>query len=119
MIKLSVWYTIAIRHVLFYYAPYIVNNEKLARLKFGKFGKLRHIYLPISLVSIHTCNSGWIRQTFFHQADLLADLPNFSPTSFSSFTITTYVDSFNVCSTIAINQPYMNNVRFAIIIMLY
>ena len=46
------------------------------------FTKLYSPIAKISLISIHACNSGWIRQTFFHQTDLLVDSPNFSPTSF-------------------------------------
>ena len=45
---------------------YIVSHKKLKGLRFGKLCFFAKLYLPItqiSLISIHTCNSGWICQT--------------------------------------------------------
>ena len=62
-------------------------------LKFDEFGKL---YSKINLISIHTRNSGLICQIFFHQTDLLVDLPNFSPANFLLFMV---VDTVRKCSS--------------------
>ena len=48
------------------------------------FAKHYSSFAKISLISIHTHNSG---QTFFHQTNLLADSANFSPANFLSFTV--------------------------------
>ena len=72
-----------------------VNHKKLEGIKFGKFGKLCYFCQTLSAncknqSNIHTyctCNCGRIHKTFFRETDLLADLPNFSPTNFSSFTL--------------------------------
>ena len=56
----------------------------LASLTCAIFAKLFSSVAKISLISIHTHNSG---QSFFHQSNLLADSANFSPTKFLSFTV--------------------------------
>ena len=76
-----------------------VKDKKLVGLKFDRYGefcyfiKVYRLIAKISLItSMHTCNSEWICQTFFHQNVLLADLPNFIPVNFCCLQYTPFLN---------------------------